>query len=162
MKKSYNKVSTLVCPQRHPGGESIMKLSIGEILKSLVFGFTAGLVAAIFLLSIGDNTDEVIYGASVPMTRFFVTVVSAVACITAEMTANTSAREVGVDICICWIVSLMFVDKGFLDSADKVASIKNMMGPIFVSVGIAAFFSDPIQRVGVKILDWIPFKKSEE
>ena len=78
-----------------------MKLSIGEILKTLVFGFTAGLVAAIFLLSIGDNTDEVIYGASVPMTRFFVTVVSTIACIAAEMTANTSAREVGVDICIC-------------------------------------------------------------
>ena len=56
----------------------------------------------------------------------------------------------------------MFVDEGFLNSADKVASIKNIMGTIFVSVTIAAFFSDPIQRVGVKILDWVPFKKSEK
>ena len=139
-----------------------MKMSIGEMLKALIFGFTAGLIFAIMLLSVGDNTNEVIYGASVPMTRFFVTVVSAIACIAAEMTANTSTREVGVDICICWIISLMFVDEGFLNSADKVASIKNIMGPIFVSVTIAAFFSDPIQRVGVKILDWVPFKKSEK
>ncbi len=139
-----------------------MKMSIGEMLKSLVFGFTAGLIFAIMLLSIGDNTDEVIYGASVPMTQFFVTCVCTLACIVAEMTANTSAREVGVDILICWLVTLMFVDEGFLNSADKVASIKNIMGPIFVSVTIAAFFSDPIQRFGVKILDWVPFKKSEK
>lgn len=139
-----------------------MKMSIGKMISAMVFGFTAGFLASIFLFKIGDNTNEVIYGASVPMTRFFVTVVCSVACIVAEMICDTSAREVGVDIIISWLVSLMFVGEGFLNAADKVASIENMMGPIFVSVVITAIFSEPIQRVGVKFLEWVPFKKDDK
>jgi len=138
-----------------------MNKSLGDMIKAVIFGFTAGLVSAVFLLSIGDNTDEIIYGASVPMTRFYVTVVCSVACLVAEMTANTSAREVAVDVLISWLVSLMFVGDKFLISVDKMESIKNMMGPIVVSVTLAAFLSNPIQQCFVKFLDWVPFKKKE-
>lgn len=139
-----------------------MKMSLGEIIKAIIFGFIAGLVAAFFLLNVGDNTNEIIYGASIRMTRFYVIVVCSIACIVTEMIADTSAREVGVDIVISWICSLMFVGDNFLNATDRMESIKNIMGPVIVSVVLAAFLSEPIQRVGVKFLDWVPFKKNEK
>lgn len=135
--------------------------SLGDMIKAITFGFTAGLVSSVFLLSIGDNTDEIIYGASVPMTRFYVTVVCSVACLVAEMLANTSAREVAVDVVISWLVSLLFVGDKFLISVDKMESIKHMMGPIVASVILASILSNPIQQCFVKFFEWVPFKKKE-
>ena len=134
-----------------------MNMSIGEMIKAMVFGFTAGLVATIILLSLGNE----VYGASVGMTRFYVTVVCSVACIVAEIVCNTSAREVAVDTVISLLVSLMFVGENFLNSEDKIMSVRHMFGPIIVSVIIAAFFSNTIKDYSVKFFDWKPFKKSE-
>ena len=145
----------------HQGVEG-MKLSVGEMLKSILFGLAGGIIASLILLNIGDTTDEVIYGASVPMTRFFVTVVCTLACLVSEMSANTSAREVGVDIVIALVVSIMFVgDSRFLNHADKMVSIENLMGPITVCVVLATMFSEPIGRLGTKLMDWIPFQKKD-
>lgn len=137
-----------------------MKLSVGEMLKAVLFGLAGGVIASLILLNIGDRTDEVIYGASVPMTRFFVTVVCSIACLVSEMSANTSAREVGVDVALSWLISLLFVgNSSFLNHADRMESLKNLMGPIIVCVVLASIISDPIQRAGSKFFDWVPFQK---
>lgn len=145
-----------------PGGVSIMKLTVGEMFKSVLFGLVGGVIATLILFTIGDKTDEVIYGASVNMTRFFVTVVCSIACLTAEMSANTSAREVGVDIVISFVVaSLAVKDSNFLNHADKMETFKEIMWPIAISVVLAAVFSDPIQQKASKFFEKKPFEKKE-
>lgn len=133
--------------------------SIGKMLTAILFGCCAGIVATLILFNIGDNTDEVIYGASVPMTRFFVLCICSLSCVVAESIADSSAREVLVGIIISTIVSLLFVKENFLDYEDKMESMKNMITPICVSVIVAALFSYPIMKIGKKFLEWTPFAK---
>ena len=133
-----------------------MSITIGEAIKSMVFGFTAGLVASIILLSCNE-----VYGASVGMTRFYIAVVCSIACIVAEIVCNTSAREVAVDVVISALVSMFSVGENFLNSQDKLMSIRHMFGPILFSVIIAAFFSNTFAVYSVKFFELKPFNKGE-
>lgn len=143
------------------GGENL-KITLGRALTAMVFGCLAGFLASMYLLHIGDTTDEVIFGASRSMTRFYVTVICSLACFVAELIADTSARECCVDIILSWVLSMMYVDEQFLIFNDRLKSLEHIMAPIIISVVIATLFSNPIRRVGEKCLEWIPFKGKDK
>lgn len=148
--------------EQHPK-EVQFSMKIGDMLKGLVFGFVGGLLATLLLLHVGETTNEIIYGASVSMTRFYVTVVVSIACLVCEMAIGTSAREVGMDVIISWVLSLVFVeDNTFLDYTNKIQTIENMMWPVITAVLIATIFSSPIQKFGDKLFSWTPFSGKKD
>lgn len=139
-----------------------MKISLGKALTAIVFGCLAGFVASMCLLHVGDTTNEVIFGASRSMTRFFVTVICSLSCFVAEVIADTTARECVTDIGISWLMSMVYVKENFLVFNDRMASLEHLMRPIIVSVVIATFISNPVRRIGEKCFEWVPFKGKKE
>ncbi len=137
--------------------------SIGEVLKTLGFAFGVGELAAIVLLYHGYNSEDLIFGASLSMTRAFVAAICWLSCCVAEAISKSSAQEILADGIISVVVSILFVKDGtFLIEHNMIGSVCNMLMPIAVSLIAAAILSYYLARIISGILSWIPFKKNEE
>lgn len=134
--------------------------SLGDLIKSLVCAFAAGEVAAIVLLYHGYNSSDIIFGASLTLTRAFVVGICWFSCCIAEALTNSSAKEAMTDGIISLIVALIFVRDGeFLLAQNQIGSILHLLLPLAVALIAAATVSYYIEKVLFYVFDWKPFKK---
>ena len=137
--------------------------SLGDLIKSLVCAFAAGEVAALVLLYHGYNSSDVIFGASLALTRAFVCAICWFSCCIAEALAGSSAKEALSDILISLVVTLIFVRDGeFLVAQNQLGSILHLLVPIAVALIIAAAFSYYITWIISFVFGWTPFKKRDK
>ena len=140
--------------------------SFGELLKSLICAFAAGELAAVVLLYHGYNSSDIIFGASLALTRAFVAGICWISCAIAEALTKSSAREALADGLICLVVAVIFVRDGeFLVAQNQIGSILHLLAPLAVALIAAAIGSYHLTRAISFIFGWKPFKrrkKSEE
>lgn len=140
--------------------------SLGDVLKSLICAFAVGELAAAILLYHGYNSSDIIFGASMALTRAFVAAICWFSCCIAEALAKSSAQEALADILISVSVAFIFVRDGeFLVAQNQIGSILHLLVPIAVALIAAAFLSGYLAKVFSFVFGWKPFrrrKKSEE
>ena len=137
--------------------------SLGDLIKSLICAFAAGEVIAIVLLYHGYNSSDIIFGASLALTRAFVCAICWFSCCIGEALSGSTAKEALSDFIISLVVTLIFVRDGdFLVAQNQLGSIMHLLAPIAFSLVIAAFLSYYIACAFSFVFGWKPFKKREK
>lgn len=133
--------------------------SLGDLLKSLICAFAAGEFAAAVLLYHGYNSEDVIFGASLALTRAFVAAICWFACCIAEALAKSSAQEALTDGLISLVVAFIFVRDGeFLVAQNQIGSILHLLAPLAVSLIVAASLSYYLTKIFSFLFSLRPFK----
>ena len=137
--------------------------SLGDILKSLICSFSVVEIAAVVLLYHGYNSSDIIFGASLALTRAFVTAICWFSCCIAEALAKFSAQEALADGLISFVVAFIFVRDGeFLVAQNQIGSILHLLAPIAVSLVAAAGISYYLTKIFSFIFGWKPFKRRKK
>lgn len=133
--------------------------SLGDLLKSLICAFAVGELAAVVLLYHGYNSSDIIFGASLALTRAFVAAICWLSCCIAEALAKSSAQEALTDGLISLVVAFIFVRDGeFLVAQNQIGSILHLLAPLAVSLIVAAALSYYLAKIFSFLFSWRPFK----
>ena len=120
----------------------------------LILGSAVGAILIVYLIHKGTDSEEIVFGASLWLSRIYVFIICLIASITTEAVVGTSAGEVLVDVFISALVVYFSVDKETLTlSTDYMETFLNIYEPVLISVGLATFFSSPIKRTVDNVLN---------
>ena len=137
--------------------------SLGDLLKSLICAFAAGELVAVILLYHGYNSSDIIFGASLALTRVFVAAICWFSRCIAEALSKSSAQEALADGLISLVVAFIFVRDGeFLVAQNQIGSILHLLAPLAVALIAAAGFSYYLTRIISFIFSWKPFKRRKK
>lgn len=118
----------------------LMSRSFLTIVKSVVFGITAGIVATIFFSSNGDVTSEIVARTEPSLVFFFVAIISGIAVSYALVKPNLSETLPGVAVSVALIPPLSVIGIGIakfnweIVAGSSVLFIINVVGIVFAGM----------------------------